>query len=160
MSLKLSSFGQYIVGGDQIDYLEIRQGEQYTVPIFIQNSLQQPEDLTSWNLTSVTYDVYTASVTYAGTQLSSVTNFAQQLNNQVDGQLTVITKDQTQPANVGKATLQIPAIITRLPAGIITADGDNTMVVVINIAASYPSSVAGFQNIRKLLLGLIVRFGD
>jgi len=158
MSLKLSQFNQWIQGGEPIDYLEVRLGEQYAVPFTIKDNQvpPQPINLTGWTF-SVTSQIYTATFSYNGAgDLTGVTNFVQQGVAAAFSGLEVVNINTT----LGTGTLKIPAGVNPNPSTLITADGDNTMLNIINITATYPSSVSGFNSIRKLLVGLIVRFGS
>ncbi len=159
MSLRLSNFNQWIQGGEPIDYLEVRLGEQYAVPFTIKDNQNppQPINLTGWSFANVTSQIYTATFGYNGTgQLAVVTNFVQQgVAGTVSG-LEVVNIN----AAAGTGVLKIPATANPNPSTLVTADGDNTMLNIITITATYPSSVSGFNSIRKLLIGLIVRFGS
>lgn len=159
-SLKLSSFAQALTGGDQIDYIEIRLGEAYAIPFTINQPSGDPQDLTDWTFT-VSSDVYTANFTYnAAGDLSAVSDFTDQANPSVPADLTVSI---ISPATQGQGILTVPADINPNPTTLVTADGDNTLLNIITITATYPSgySISGtpFDNVRKLLIGLIVRFG-
>lgn len=157
MSLRLSDFGDWIQGGDKIDFLEIRQGEQYVIPFTINNnsSTPVPQDLTSWSF-DVTSEVMTATFAYSGDTLNNVTNIVKQVPARTISGLEVV---DIIPAS-GVGTLKIPADATPSPSDFITPDGTNTLVNIITITCTYPSSVAGFSSIRKLMLGLIVRYGN
>ena len=161
MSLKLSNFGQWIQGGEPIDYLEIRLGEQYTVPITFTDAAPSPQpiNITGWTFTTTT-EVYTATFTYntAG-DLVAVSNFTDQgtANAYAGLGVTVIN------AAAGQAVLTIPAGVNPNPSALVTADSDNTMLNIITIAASWPGTyyaTTGLANIRKLMIGLVVRFGS
>jgi hypothetical protein len=161
MSLKLSNFGQWIQGGEPIDYLEIRLGEQYTVPITFTDAADppQPINITGWTFTTTT-EVYTATFAYnAAGDLVSVSNFTDQgtANAYAGLGVTVIN------AAAGQAVLTIPAGVNPNPSALVTADSDNTMLNIITIAASWPGTyyaTTGLANIRKLMIGLVVRFGS
>jgi hypothetical protein len=157
MSLKLSSFAQALTASDQIDYIEVRLGEQYVIPFTVKDSLDAPIDITNWDFatTAVTSEIYTANFTYSGSTLSSIKNFSDQGDPTTDADLKVTIIDAT----IGSAVLTVPASITPRPSTLVTLDDDNTLLNLITITANYPSSVAGFNNIRKMLIGLVVRFG-
>lgn len=159
MSLRLSNFNQWIQGGEPIDYLEVRLGEQYAVPFTIKDNQvpPQPINLTGWSFANVTSQIYTATFAYnsAGT-LTSVTDFVQQGTAGTVSGLEVVDIN----VSAGTGVLKIPAAVNPNPTTLITPDGNNTMLNIITITASYPSSVSGFNSIRKLLIGLIVRFGS
>ena len=159
MSLKLSNYNQWIQGGEPIDYVEVRLGEQYVVPFTIKDNAvpPQPINLTGWSFANVTTQLYTATFSYdGGGNLSTVTNFVQQGVAATASGLEVVDIN----TSAGTGVLKIPATVNPNPSTLITADGDNTMLNIITITATYPSSVSGFNNIRKLLVGLIVRFGS
>lgn len=153
-SLRLSSFGQYATGGDQIDYLEVRQGEAYAVPFNIKDkqTIPQPVDLTNWTF-SVQVESYTANCSYTENELSRISSFTDQSAKTVYSNLTIVNVN----ALLGTGTLLIPADATSIPNNLITADEENTLINVITITAQFPSNIAGFDNIRKLMLGLIIR---
>jgi hypothetical protein len=157
MSLRLSDFGNWLQGGDKIDFLETRQGEQYVIPFTINNnaSTPVPQDLTSWTF-NVTSEVMSATFAYSGDTLSSVTNITKVVASRTIPGLEVV---DIIPAS-GVGTLKIPAAATPNPSTLITPDDANTLVNIITITCTYPSSVAGFSSIRKLMLGLIVRYGN
>ena len=159
MSLRLSQFNQWIQGGEPIDYLEVRLGEQYAVPFTIKDNQDppQPINITGWSFANVTSQIYTATFGYnSAGQLATVTNYVQQ---GVAGTVSGLEVVDISPA-AGTGVLKIPATVNPNPSTLITADGDNTMLNIITITATYPSSVSGFNSIRKLLIGLIVRFGS
>lgn len=155
-SLNLSNFAQYAAAGDRIDYLEVRLGEQYVVPFTMLDAAGVPIDITGWTF-SVTSDIYTADFVYGGPNgdLLSVNSFTDQAQPPAPAGLTVVVTD----AAAGQGVLQIPQDVNPNPTSLVTADGENTLLNIITITSTYPSSQAGFDNIRKLLLGLIVRFG-
>jgi hypothetical protein len=137
-----------------MDLIEVRLGEAYAVPFTIKDNgtPPQPIDLTDWSF-SVALDSYTANFTYNGSLLTTVGNVTEQgASSSVSG-LNVVNIN----ASTGAATLTIPVAATSIPANLVTADSDNTLLNVITITATYPSSVTGFDNVRKLLIGLIVR---
>lgn len=157
MSLKLSSFAQALTASDQIDYIEIRLGEQYVIPFTVKDTDGTPIDITNWDFstTAVTSEIYTANFTYSGDTLSSVKNFTDQGDPTTHASLSVTVTDPT----IGSAVLTVPAAITPRPSTLVTVDDDNTLLNLITVTASYPSSVVNFPNIRKMLIGLVVRFG-
>lgn len=159
MSLKLSNFSQWIEGGEQIDYLEVRLGEQYAVPFTIKDDQTPPQaiNITGWTF-SVTTQIYTATFNYAADgSLTSASDFTQQTSPAVAfSGLEVVNIN----APAGTGVLKIPSGVNPNPSTLITADGNNTMLNIITITATFPSTVSGFSNIRKLLIGLIVRFGS
>jgi hypothetical protein len=154
-SLKLGSFGQYITAGDTIEYIEIRQGEAYAIPFQISDNQTPPTpiDLTLWTLTTE-LSSYTAKFEYRRSgELSAVSEFTEQGSQPIVAGLTATL---TEPLN-GRGVLTIPSQTSILPAGNVTADGDNTLLNVVTITATYPTSVIGFNAVRKLLIGLIIR---
>lgn len=154
-SLKLGNFTQYLTAGEEIDYVEIRQGEAYVLPFSISDNQTPPNpiDLTDWTL-NTTLSSYTAKFQYkqAG-ELSAVSDFTDQGSQPVVAGLVANITDSA----AGKGVLTIPASVSTLPAGNVTADGDNTLLAVVTITATYPTSVIGFSAVRKLLIGLIIR---
>jgi hypothetical protein len=157
MSLKLSSFTNGLVASDEIDYIEVRLGEQYVIPFTVKDSAGTAIDITSWDFTTipVTSEVYTAKFTYSGNSLTSVANFTDQ---GTPSTFTNLAATITNGA-LGQGVVTIPANVNPSLSSLVTLDDDNTMLNIITITAQYPSSVSGFNNIRKLLIGLIVRFG-
>jgi hypothetical protein len=157
MSLKLSAFSQYIRAGEKIDYVEARLGEAYAIPFTVtdDSSPPVPINLTGWTF-DVKYDVYTANFTYVNDELSKVSNFTDQ--GSAGASYPGLEIVNIVNAN-GTGVLKIPAGVNPNPSSLIIADGDNTMLNIITITASFPSVVVGFNNIRKLLIGLIIRFG-
>lgn len=158
MSLLLSQFSQYIVGGEEIDYVEIRLGEQYVLPFTIKDDQDppQPIDLTGWTF-AVTSQIFTATFTYAaGGNLSSVSNFTQQGATAPYAGLEVVN---VVPL-AGTGVLKVPAGVNPSPSTLVTPNDNNTMLNLITINCTYPSSVSGFDNIRKLMIGLVVRYGS
>lgn len=154
-SLRLSSFGQYATAGDVIDYIEVRQGEAYAIPFTIKDTqpIPQPVDLTAWTF-SVEVESYSARCTYnAGGELSAIGTFTDQGSKLSYPNLAVVNVN----AAAGTGALTIPPDATSIPANLITADNENTLINVVTITAVYPSSVAGFNSIRKLMVGFIVR---
>ena len=157
MSLKLSQFSEWVQGGDPIDYLEIRNGEQYVVPFTIKDNQTppQPINLTGWTF-AVTSDIFTATFNYDSSgNLSTVTNFADQNVSGNTANLEVVNIN----TGAGTGVLKIPAGVNPNPSDLVLADDNNTMLNKLTITATYPSSVSGFSSIRKLLIGLIVRIG-
>lgn len=154
-SLKLGNFTQYLTAGEEIDYVEIRQGEAYVLPFFISDNQEPPNpiDLSNWTL-NTTLSSYTAKFEYrqAG-ELSAVSCFTDQGSQPVVAGLVASLTDAVN----GRGVLTIPASVSTLPAGNVTADGDNTLLAVVTITATYPTSVSGFSAVRKLLIGLIIR---
>lgn len=158
MSLKLGQFGAYLVGSSEIAYLEVRNGEQYAIPVSFTNNdpTPQPINLQQWTF-SVTYDIYTANFNYdASGNLVAASNFTDQ--GPAGQSYAGLEITNIQPL-LGTAVLKIPAGINPNPSTLVTADGDNTMLNIITITANYPSVIVGFPSVRKLLLGLVVRFG-
>lgn len=158
MSLKLSSFDQWVQGGEPIDYVEVRLGEQYVIPFTIKDNQipPQPINLTGWTF-DVTSQIYTATFTYNNLgELATVTNFAQQTTPVAVSGLEVVNI----VTGSGTGILKVPSTVNPNPSTLVTADDNNTMVNILTITATYPSSVSGFNNIRKLLIGLVVRFGS
>jgi hypothetical protein len=153
-SLRLSNFSEYVQGSDQMDLIEVRLGEAYAVPFTIKDNAvpPQPIDLTDWSF-SVTLDSYTANFTYNGSLLTTVGNVTEQGTSSAITGLDVVNIS----ASTGAAVLTIPVGATSIPANLVTADSDNTLLNVITITATWPSSVVGFDSVRKLLIGLIVR---
>lgn len=161
-SLQLSSFAQALTAGDQIDYVEIRLGEAYALPFKIADSAGNPINLTNWTL-AVTAESYTANFAYGGNgDLIAVSDFTDQTmggSQPQPGLAAEITN-----AALGEGVVSIPSnLLPPNPASIISADGDNTLLNIVTITATYPSgySFSGtpFDNVRKLLIGLVVRFG-
>jgi hypothetical protein len=156
MSLKLSNFKKHIVGGVEISMIEIRLGEQYVLPVSITNSDGSPVDLTNWTFT-VTTDLYTATTSYSGDgSLASISSFTDQ--GSVGTSYSGLEITNVTPL-AGTAYLTIPAGVNPNPSSLVTADGDNTMLNIITIKCQYPSAISGFNNVRKLLVGIVVRFG-
>jgi hypothetical protein len=154
-SLKLGNFSQYLTAGESIDYIEVRQGEAYVLPFTVSDNqtIPQPIDLTDWILTTE-LSSYTAKFQYqANNELSAVSDFTEQGSQPTVAGLVA----QVTDAVLGQGVLTIPTQVTTLPAGNVTADGDNTLLNVVTITASYPTSVSGFSAVRKLMIGLIVR---
>lgn len=154
-SLQLGKFGQSLTAGSQIDYIEIRQGEAYVLPFEISDNATPPLpiNLTDWSLTT-TMDSYTAKFQYKSNgELSLVSEFTEQGSQPVIAGLTASITDAIN----GRGVVTIPSQTTILPAGNVTADGDNTLLNVVTITATYPTSVSGFSAVRKLLIGLIIR---
>jgi hypothetical protein len=153
-SLSLGNYSEYFTAGDQIDYLEVRSGESYVVQFQISDNQTPPSpiDITEWTFTT-TIDSYTACFQYGGDTLKAVSNFTEQGSQPTVAGLEAFIGD----ALTGQGTLTVPAQATTLPAGNITADGDNTLLNVVTITASYPTSVPGFTATRKLLIGLIIK---
>jgi hypothetical protein len=154
MSLNLDKFSQYVVAGEKIDYLEIRLGEAYVIPFDIKNSSGTVTDISNWTF-QVTSQVYTAVFQYSGDTLSSISSISVQSDPQQVTGLEVRDID----AAAGTAKLVIPAGVNPNPSTLVTPAGTNAMLNILTITATYPSSVANFNNIRKLLIGLIVKFG-
>ena len=158
MSLRLSDFGKWLQGGDKIDFLETRIGEQYVIPFTMKDNSTPPVpiNITGWAFT-VTSEVMTATFTYGGTgELSGVSDIVKQIAARTVTGLEVV--NIVAPAGTG--ILKIPATATPIPSSLVTPDNNNTMLNVITITATYPSSVTGFDNVRKLMMGLIVRYGN
>lgn len=154
-SLKLGNFSQYLTAGEEIDYIEVRQGEAYVLPFTVSDNqeIPVPIDLTGWTLTTE-LSSYTAKFIYrASKELSAVSDFTEQGSQPVVAGLVATVTD----AVGGRGVLTIPQQVTTLPAGNVTADGDNTLLSVVTITATYPTSVNGFSAVRKLMIGLIVR---
>jgi hypothetical protein len=162
MSLNLDKFSQYVVAGEKIDYIAIRLGEAYVIPFEIKDNLDQPVDLTGWNF-AVTSTLYTATFTYNGDTLSSVTNIVAQNSDQHSNTGEARTVAGLEVVNIsaaaGTGSLKVPASVTPSPQELVTPTGTNTILNLLTITATYPSSVAGFNNIRKLLIGLVIGFG-
>jgi hypothetical protein len=154
-SLKLGNFHEYFTAGEEIDYIEVRQGEAYVIPFTVSDNqtIPQPIDLTDWILTTE-LSSYTAKFEYKkSSELSAVSDFTEQGSQPiVVGLVATVTN-----AVAGQGVLTVPSTVTTLPAGNVTADGDNTLLSVVTITATYPTSVVGFNAVRKLLVGLIVR---
>lgn len=161
MSLRLSDFSKWLQVGDQIEYIETRHGEQYIIPFTMNDGNNLPVDLTGWVFT-VTSEIMTATFNYAGDNLTSVTDITKQRN--VAGNTGSTAVSGLEVVNIvesqGTGILKIPATATPNPSTLITPDDNNTLMNIITITATYPSSVAGFSNIRKLMMGLIVRYSN
>lgn len=157
MSLKLSNFNQYLQISDEIDYLECRLGEQYVIPFtFFEGSPPQPIDLTNWVFT-IDSEIYSATFEYNSVgDLTSVKDYVS-----VGPKRSVVGLAVTVTAPLlGQGTITIPSTVNPDPTNLIWPDKANTMLNIITITMTYPSSVVGFNNIRKSLLGLIVRLGS
>jgi hypothetical protein len=161
MSLKLSDFSNWIQVGDQIDYIEVRHGEQLVIPFTMRDSADSIVDLSGWVLT-VNSEIMTATFTYANSKLTSVTNITKQKNSSGNTGSTSVAGLEVVNivAAAGTGVLKIPATATPSPSTLITPDDNNTLLNIITITATYPSSVTGFSNIRKLMMGLIVRYSN
>lgn len=158
MSLKLSDFGKWLQGGDKIDFLETRIGEQYVIPFTIKDGASNPVaiDITGWTF-DVTSEIMSAKFEYnAAGELSSVSGFTKQIAARTVTGLEVVNIVEAG----GSGILKIPANATPMPSTLVTPDDANTLVNIITITATYPSSVTGFDNVRKLMMGLIVRYGN
>lgn len=157
MSLQLSRFDQYITGGSPIDYFEMRLGEAYAIPFTIRDNQTppQPIDLTGWTF-DVLSELYTATFSYGtDNSLTSVTDFTDQGTQETIAGLAVTNI----VAAAGQGVLTVPPGVNPNPTTLVTADGNNTLLNIITITATYPSSVSGFNSVRKLLIGLVVRYG-
>lgn len=157
MSLKLSNFNQYLQISDEIDYLECRLGEQYVIPFnFTSGSPPTPIDLTNWTFT-IDSEIYSAEFVYnSNGQLSQVKDF------QVIGpkqSVVGLTITVTNPVN-GEGAIIIPSNVNPDPTDLVFPDDANTMLNILTITMTYPSSVVGINSIRKSMLGLIVRIGS
>jgi hypothetical protein len=158
MSLKLSDFGKWLQGGDKIDFLETRIGEQYVIPFTIKDNSTPPVaiNLTGWTF-DVTSEIMSANFTYDGSgELSSVSDFTKQVSARTVAGLEVVNIVESG----GTGILKVPAGATPTPSTLVTPDANNTLINVITITATYPSSVTGFDNVRKLMMGLIIRYGN
>ena len=158
MSLRLSDFGKWLQGGDKIDFLETRIGEQYIIPFTMKDNSTPPVsiNITGWTFT-VTSEIMTATFAYSGDgSLTSVTDIVKQVDARTVSGLEVV--NIVAPAGTG--ILKIPASATPIPSTLVTPDNNNTLLNVITITATYPSSIVGFDNVRKLMMGLIVRYGN
>jgi hypothetical protein len=157
MSLKLSNFSQYLQISDEIDYIECRLGEQYVILFtFNEGSPPQPIDLTNWTFT-IDSEVYSAEFQYNSVgDLTGVKDFVSVGPKRTVSGLAVTV---TAPL-LGQGTITIPSSVNPNPTDLIWPDTANTMLNIITITMTYPSSVVGFSNIRKSLLGLIVRIGS
>jgi hypothetical protein len=158
MSLRLSDFGQWLQGGDKIDFLETRIGEQYVIPFTMKDNSSPPVplDITGWAFT-VTSEIMTATFGYGSDgSLTGVSDIVKQVASRSVSGLEVV--NIVAPAGTG--ILKIPASATPIPSTLVTPDNNNTLLNVITITATYPSSVVGFDNVRKLMMGLIVRYGN
>lgn len=157
MSLKLSNFNQYLQVSDEIDYLECRLGEQYVIPFtFNEGNPPQPIDLTNWTFT-IDSELYSAVFEYNSVgDLTAVNNYT------CIGPKRTVTGLEITVTNalLGAGTITIPSTVNPDPTNLIWPDRANTMLNLITITMTYPSSVVGFSNIRKSLLGLIVRIGS
>jgi hypothetical protein len=158
MSLRLSDFGKWLQGGDKIDFLETRIGEQYVIPFTIKDNSTTPIpiDITGWTFT-VTSEIMTANFGYntAG-ELISTGDFTKQISARSIAGLEVVNIVEAH----GSGILKVPASATPAPSTLVTPDNSNTLLNVITITATYPSSVTGFDSVRKLMMGLIVRYGN
>ena len=153
MSLRLSSFSEWGQPGSQIDYLEIRIGEQYAIPFEVTFTDLEPIDISTWSF-SVTSQLFSATFTYNNDgELQTASTFTEQGARQSIAGLTVNVLDPVY----GQCVLLIPANTTPSPQTLVTADGENTIVNIVEITTTIPTTY-GIPNIRKQLLGLIVRF--
>jgi hypothetical protein len=158
MSLRLSDFGKWLQGGDKIDFLETRIGEQYVIPFTIKDNQTPPVavNITGWTF-DVTSEIMTANFTYDGAgELSSISDITKQISPRTVSGLQVVNIVEAS----GSGILKVPASATPTPSTLVTPDANNTLLNVITITATYPSSVTGFDNVRKLMMGLIVRYGN
>jgi hypothetical protein len=99
----------------------------------------------------------TANFTYDGAgELSSISDITKQVSARTISGLQVVNIVEAS----GSGILKVPANATPIPSSLVTPDANNTLLNVITITATYPSSVTGFDNVRKLMMGLIVRYGN
>jgi hypothetical protein len=154
MSLKLSNFNQYLQISGDIAYLEMKLGEQFVIPFnFTSGSPPAPIDITSWVFT-VDSEIYTATFNYnANGELSSVEDFTCVGPRSTPAGLAITVDDPL----TGTGTLVIPSNVNPDPNQLIFPDRSNTMLNIITVTITYPSSVVGVNNVSKSLLGLIVR---
>lgn len=160
MSLRLSTYHEWIEAGEQIDYVEIRLGEQYNIPFTIQETATETEpakiiDISAWTF-SITSEVYSATCDYDGNgAMIMITDIQPQLPVGTPAGLEIVDIDG--PAGTG--TLKVPADVNPDPNKLIWPDCANTMMNLITITCTYPSSTTGFSNIRKIMIGFLVRLG-
>lgn len=158
MSLRLSNYDGWVEAGERISYLEVRLGEQYNIPFTVQEwdgTTGTIWDISLWTWTTSS-EVFSASCTYNGEgRMISITDIEPQLPITTPADL--IITDIDGPAGTG--VLQIPASVNPDPNRLIFPDTANTMLNLITLTATYPSSSVGFNNIRKILIGLLVRLG-
>jgi hypothetical protein len=162
MSLKLSDFSKWIQVGDKIDYIEVRHGEQLVIPFTMRDSSDGIVDLSGWTLT-VNSEIMSATFTYSTAgELTGVADLTKQRNASGNTGSTAVAGLEVVNivAAAGTGVLKIPASATPNPSTLITPDDNNTLLNIITITATYPSSVTGFSNIRKLMMGLIVRYSN
>jgi len=154
MSLKLSNFNQYLQISGDIAYLEMKLGEQLVIPFnFTSGSPPAPIDISSWTF-SVDSEIYSATFNYNGIgELSSVEDFTCIGPRSTPAGLVI----NVISAVGGTGSLVIPSNVNPDPNQLIFPDNSNTMLNIITITITYPSSVVGVNNISKSLLGLIVR---
>jgi hypothetical protein len=158
MSLRLSDFGKWLQGGDKIDFLETRIGEQYVIPFTIKDNSTPPVavNITGWTF-AVTSEIMSANFTYdAAGELTTIADITKQVSPRTVSGLEVVNIVEAG----GSGILKVPAAATPTPSTLVTPDNNNTLLNVITITATYPSSVTGFDNVRKLMMGLIVRYGN
>jgi hypothetical protein len=160
MSLQLSNYTQWVEAGERIDYVEVRLGEQYNIPFTIQStatstSPAQIIDITDWVFV-VNSEVYSATCTYNGLgQMVQIADIQPQLPVSTPAGLQIV--DIVGPNGTG--VLQVPSSVNPDPNRLIFPDTANTMMNLITITCTYPSSSVGFNNIRKIMFGLLVRLG-
>jgi len=165
--LKFSNYDSWTVVGDPLDYLEIRNGENYAFPVtvFDNSVITQQIDVSDWNFT-VTSEIFTMNTNYSdaneygscGCILKSdigTSRFTPQMGPSQHPDLAF----KLVNALTGQGVLTIPAAVTPNPSELVTIDADNTLLNLITITADYPSVDDSFTNTAKLELGLVVRYG-
>lgn len=160
MSLLLSNYDQWVQAGETISYCEIRLGEQYNIPFTVQStatstSPSQIIDITDWTF-AISSEVYSATGTYNGAgAMTSITDIQPQLPLSTPAGLQIVDVVGVN----GTGVLQVPSSVNPNPNRLIFPDNANTMMNLITITCTYPSSSTGFNNIRKIMFGLLVRLG-
>lgn len=157
MSLLLSDFESYATGSAKISYLEIRLGEQYVVNFYVRSrATGLPIDITGWTF-APTSTLYTARFCYGQDgSLERVEHFKRQTETYTYAGMVAGIDN----APLGRGYLKIPSYVNPNPTDLVDADTYNTMLNIIEINATFPSSQASFDAERRLLLGLVIRYGE
>ena len=157
MSLRPTDFDQYVLASDRIDYFEARLGEAFEVSMtFTTGTPPVAQDLTGWTF-SVEYVDCTATIDGTGTSLNSITNIVVlNATPMTDANLRVTSV----VAAAGTAILTIPATVMSMPSVSAPIDAANTLVKLFQITATFAGTVSGFNNVRKIAIGGIIRWAE